>query len=741
MTADNAADPTFQIPDVGHLSRDEAAAKLGERGFYVLPTQSDGAQAKNPGGYVGKGWPDQSSTDPDQIALWWDRWPDANIAIHTGASGLTFFDLDIDEVPEELAWLRTGIVQFSRSETVNSERGHYGFFTGDEIFTSGKLRLADGTHVGEVRSGNTVVIVAPSQHPHAETKNGEYRWRETDLNTPIPKLPSEARKYLRPLGTKRFGDGEQTAVAGWCVEATDEAVETAIREWQNESRPKALRGPVNKVRNAKTGTRDETRDWLRVAACEARIGFYTLGDAIVQIRDAMQHSYENRGEAEKLDDGEFWRLVRNGVGYAMSRDLDEIKAEANRDYPPDYEKDVAKQVYWLEVRAEAQRRIQAKDHVPFSRKPMSLTDFLAQPPNPTPMRIDAVMPDGGRILLSAQAKAGKTTTIGNLIRSLVDGDPFLGTFPVNKTARRLVLIDNELSPDMVRSWLIEQGIRNTDAVADVICLRGEVSSFDILNDKRRSEWAKHLRDVGCDYLILDCLRPVLDALGLDENKEFGKFYTPFSELLREAGTNGDATIVHHMGHAGEHPRGSSELEDRPDALWKLVREDPKDEFSPCYFSAKGRDVRVSSGLLTYNPANRHLTYQGLNRSDAKKQRKADHAYTAIIDLLTADKNSGGMGLSKNQIETEAIKTPNVTREAVRLALKSGCETGDLASWTGARSAKMFTLASNLGISSESTSRPGGEVNGEVQNFSDQQLKGHLADLAKQFANFATESSP
>lgn len=144
----------------------------------------------------------KSSTDAEQIEDWWDTDPEPSIAIHTGASGLTFFDLDVDEIPEELAWLRTGIVQFSRAESVGSERGHYGFFTGDEIFTSGKLKLTDGTHVGEIRSGNTVVIVAPSKHPHAETKNGQYRWRPEDVKSPFPKLPSEARKYLRPLESK-----------------------------------------------------------------------------------------------------------------------------------------------------------------------------------------------------------------------------------------------------------------------------------------------------------------------------------------------------------------------------------------------------------------------------------------------------------------------------------------------------------------------------------------------------------
>ena len=86
----------------------------------------------------------------------------------------------------------------------------------------------------------------------------------------------------------------------------------------------------------------------------------------------------------------------------------------------------------------------------------------------------------------------------------------------------------------------------------------------------RGQWARRLRDLGCDYLIFDCLRPVLDALGLDESHDAGRFLEPFDALMAEAGIN-DAAIAHHMGHAGERARGDSRLQDWPDATWRLVR--------------------------------------------------------------------------------------------------------------------------------------------------------------------------
>lgn len=682
--------PSFKIPNVGELSVSQAALAYADAGFFVLPV----ARGKHPGSIVGKGWPDKSSTDSEQIELWWDDNPSAGIAIHAGPSGLTFFDLDVDTIPDELAWLRTGIIQFSRHD---SERGHYGFFTGDEIFRSGGLKLTDGTKIGEIRSGNTVVIAAPSEHVKV-SDGGQYRWRTKDVDSPIPKLPSEARKYLNLLGTRKLGNGtEHTAMAGWAVEAADETVKNATSEWQSETRPKSLAGLASSVKNVGSGTRDQTRDAMRVAACESRIGFYPLADAIDQIRTAMIASYHERGEPDKFNNGEFHRLVKNGVGYALTRDTEEISAEAHRNYgshhtQSDFEESVAVELRKLEIRAEARQRFDSSRRPPFARSATSLTSFLAQQPNPTPMRIDTLMPDGGRVVFSAPYKAGKTTAVGNLIRSLVDGDPFLETFAVNKPAKRLVLIDNEMSQDMVRDWLLKQGIRNTDAVADVICLRGQVSSFDILNDQRRAEWATWLRDLGCDYLIFDCLRPVLDALGLDENHDAGKFLTAFDELLAEAQTSGDTTIVHHMGHQNERSRGDSRIQDWPDTIWKVVRENADDEFSPRYFSATGRDVEVQQGLLTYNPANHHLTYQDKNRAEARKQRKVDTTVQEILTLLANDATNGGNGIKKGDL----LNAVTAGRPAAEKALELGIVEGSLSAEKGPNNSTIYRIRAGFG---------------------------------------------
>jgi hypothetical protein len=684
--ADNSAIETPFVPDIGALTPGDtvmAALYYAHAGFHVLPVRI----GKHPGSIVGKGWDKKSSRDSLQIERWWNEYPEAGVSLHTGKSNVVAFDLDCDEIPEELIWLKTGVFQQTRP---GGQRGHY-VFASREWWVSGDLKLKDGTTVGDIKSGNSVIMAEPSQH----SAGGHYRWRTTGI---VPPLPPQAFDYLTPLGATRAGSRS--------VEATDAQVSQAISDWIGSDRPKVLDNLVNSLRNARSGTRNLALRLTKVAAGEARIGFYPLETAREKFEDAMRESYEKRQEPGKFDFHEFERLWKDAVGYALSRSFEEIEAEANRPYGEDSRKmnnvtpikfeagdgidpNVLTELNKMKVRAEANRLFDSEAHKPFERTQRNLTKFLADPPQLVPMRIENIMPDGGRIVFAAPYKTGKTTIVANLMRSLVDGDLFLDTFPVFKKAERLVLIDDELSEDMVRNWLMTQNIRNTDAVVDVICVRGQVSSFDILNDKGRADWASYLRDLGCDYLILDCLRPVLDALGLNENQDAGKFLTAFDTLLFEAGTPGDATIVHHMGHANERSRGDSRIQDWPDAIWKIVREDPDDELSPRYFSASGRDVEVAQGKLKYDPATRRLSYQGVSRSDAKKQRRLEPALKAALDVLTDDKNNGGTGIGKTSLIGKVHNATGIGRPTIEEALNFGEKELHITTFKGLKNATMY----------------------------------------------------
>lgn len=359
----------------------------------------------------------------------------------------------------------------------------------------------------------------------------------------------------------------------------------------------------------------------------------------------------------------------------------------------------------LEVREDAARIVRHKRASALGAPvPQVLRDFLAVEDEPARYRVHDLWPVGGRVVLAAQYKAGKTTMRDNLIRSLVDEEPFLGAYPIEPFLGTVVLFDNELDPRMLRRWLREQGIAAEDRVV-VVPLRGRVASLDLLDPEVRSQWAALLREHQAAVLVLDCLRPVLDALGLSEDKDAGKFLVAFDALLVECGAS-EAVVVHHMGHAGERSRGDTRLRDWPDVEWRLVRErgdDGEQESSARrYFTAYGRDVEQPEGLVQYDPQTRHLTLSGGTRQDTA----ADAVIPAVLAYLADNPGASGRAI-------EAAVTAGGHRQRhVRQALQRSVEQGQVDTTEGARRAVLHFLATPECVSASSASgvsqRAGGE---------------------------------
>lgn len=313
---------------------------------------------------------------------------------------------------------------------------------------------------------------------------------------------------------------------------------------------------------------------------------------------------------------------------------------------------------------------------------VNMADFLSVPDPVIRYRIDDLLPAGGRVLLAAQYKAGKTSLIANLLRSLVDGDPFLGKFTTN-TLERVLLIDTELDEDMLRRWLRVQGIRAQNAI-NLISLRGRLSTFNVIDDRTRAQWAEIIS--GAQFVVLDCLRPCLDAMGLSEKEDAGIFVTAFDALCRECGAP-EALIVHHMGHNEERSRGDSRLLDWPDVLWKIVRDNGDDddaENGDRFFSAMGRDVNVPESQLDWQPLTRALTICGGGRIDKQAHGFVD----AIIDVMLTP--GAAEGLSQTQLVNK-LKAYGVGRNIARRAVAKAIERGILLVSTGPRESKIHNL--------------------------------------------------
>jgi hypothetical protein len=145
----------------------DAALELAQAGWFVFPVQERGKQPLVK-------WREKSTVDPTQVTAWWDQWPDANIGIDCGKSGLAVIDYDGVEPPEvDTLTVRTG-------------RGvHHYFSDGGRPVQNSASLLGDKI---DVRGEGGYVLAPPSVHPSGAI----YAWEGSD----IALLPDEYRQRM-----------------------------------------------------------------------------------------------------------------------------------------------------------------------------------------------------------------------------------------------------------------------------------------------------------------------------------------------------------------------------------------------------------------------------------------------------------------------------------------------------------------------------------------------------------------
>ncbi|OBK72898.1 AAA family ATPase [Mycobacterium sp. 1274761.0] len=134
--------------------------------------------------------------------------------------------------------------------------------------------------------------------------------------------------------------------------------------------------------------------------------------------------------------------------------------------------------------------------------PVRLSDLLAMPEPDVQHRIKGLLKIRDRALLAAQQKAGKTTLRNNMVGNLVDGDDFLGMFPVTPVApdRTVFVIDLEMDQWTSTLWLRDLAIQHPERVV-LHSLRGRASTFGIHVPAVRREFAKFMNDCGAEVAV------------------------------------------------------------------------------------------------------------------------------------------------------------------------------------------------------------------------------------------------
>jgi len=179
---------TFRLPSLRTTPRPlaDAADRYARLAYRVFPCEPQGKRPLTTRGLH------DATADFNTISTWWQRWPDANVAIRTGAiSGLVVLDIDGDEGADSLMELERSYSPLPRTATATTPGGGQHIYfkhPGGEIRNSVSL-IAPKV---DVRGDGGYVIAPPSRG-----KNG--REYEPDEQAPVAAMPAWLLALLRQV--------------------------------------------------------------------------------------------------------------------------------------------------------------------------------------------------------------------------------------------------------------------------------------------------------------------------------------------------------------------------------------------------------------------------------------------------------------------------------------------------------------------------------------------------------------
>ena len=266
----------------------------------------------------------------------------------------------------------------------------------------------------------------------------------------------------------------------------------------------------------------------------------------------------------------------------------------------------------------------------------SLTDELKLPIEEVKWTIKDVFPTGANVTLTAQYKAGKTTLINSLAKSLADGEKFLNYFDQPDHKGRIVIFNYEVSENQYRRWMNDVAIESSNKIT-LVHLRGK--RLPLIVPRVEDLVVGILKDLDAQTWILDPFARAFTGCG-DENSnsDVGLFLDTLDVIKDRAGVS-NLVLPIHTGRAQENgvdrARGATRLDDWADVRWLLKKtQDGR------FFSADGRDVLQEEQMLTFDETTRSLTLGGVDSRMAKKRGLED----MWIDVVNANP-----GLSTSQL--------------------------------------------------------------------------------------------
>jgi len=327
---------------------------------------------------------------------------------------------------------------------------------------------------------------------------------------------------------------------------------------------------------------------------------------------------------------------------------------------------------------------EGRDTAPFDAG--TLAEVLARPDEPR-ARVEGVLPWKGSGLIVAQRKTGKTTLGLNLTRSLITGEPFLGSLAVRAIApgARVCLLNFEVSGGQLARWARDAGVP-LDRLF-LVNLRGRRNPLSDPED--RAELAALLRAQRVETLICDPFGRAYSGASQNDAGEVGAWLVSLDTFARAEVGALDVILTAHAGWNGERTRGSSALEDWADSIVTLTRDE---ESGDRFIRATGRDVDLDEDRLDFDAETRTLSLSGSGsrKTSAASRHLADLAL-AVVAIVAEHGPLNGSGVAEH---LRADDVPHQKGDHSK-ALKLAVEDGRLSFTLGSRGAKVYTISTDL----------------------------------------------
>lgn len=357
--------------------------------------------------------------------------------------------------------------------------------------------------------------------------------------------------------------------------------------------------------------------------CVARIGSSIriaqgMPDIVLSV-DRVKQDFENGVPYEIKDlNGKIERAVEWAEQHAW-KEATQPEGELPEGVPADKANEFFEELSRLRLKSAAKRAFEMEElerstAIVDIGTMVNGKDFLATPKVNPRWVVQGLINYGTSSILTGKYKAGKSTLMLNLIKSLTTGGEFLGKFQVPHPMR-VAYADMELGWDMAQRWIGEvEGIDATKL--EYLGLRGQGYKLNMRSETLRAKWARSLMEKEVDVLIIDPMSPILSALGLDENSaETVRPLLDSLDMLSVEANLKAVVVSHHTGHQdANRARGSTAWMDWASSFMSVVRQGEEYD-SPRFFRASGRDVALSATELTFHQEHRELTLAGPAKFD------------------------------------------------------------------------------------------------------------------------------